>query len=53
MDVRRRRDHEIDRPTARLSAAPDQSSGKPTPFTRDSGVGRERIERRLDHPEAL
>ena len=53
MDVRRRRNHEVDGPTARLSTTPDQSGGKPTPFTRDSGVNRKRIERRLDHAKAL
>lgn len=51
VDVRRRRDDEIDGTTARLAATPNQSRREPTPFARDAGVNGERIEGRLDDPE--
>src|SRR5712691_11728862 len=53
VDVRRRRDDEINGTTARLAATPDQGRREPTPFARDGSVNRERLEGRLDDPEPL
>jgi len=53
MDVRGRGDDDIERATARLAAACDQSRREPAPFARDCCVDRKWIERRLDDPEPL
>ncbi len=53
MDVRGRRDREIDCTPAGLAAAADDRCREPSPFARDRGIDRERVERGLDDAESL
>jgi hypothetical protein len=53
VDVGGRRDHEIHRSAARLSAALNHRGGKAPPLPCDRGIDGQRIEGRLDHAESL
>ena len=53
MHVRGGCDDEVERSSARLTAAADDGRREPSPFARDCGVDGQRVERRLDYAEPL
>lgn len=53
MHVRGGGDDEIERSSARLTAATDDGCREPTPFSRDGGFEGERVEGGLDDAEPL
>src|SRR5690348_8879133 len=53
VDVRGCRDRQVHGPLAGLSATRAYRGGKSPPLARDLGGDRQRIKRRLDHPEPL
>lgn len=53
MDVRGRRDDEVESTTAGFASACDQRRRQPAPLTRDGRIHGERVEGRFDDPEPL